>query len=261
MKKIIAVAACAILAAAMLCLVTGCSGSSKLLDSKKLQVATHTGYAGFEMLNDETGEYYGYDIDLAKKLAEDLGVELEIHNVDFDAALSSVQSGKGADIAIAGITITDERKKTMAFSDAYYSDDQAISVVDTAKYTKENYEEALNQEGVKIYVQQGTTGMSYAKEHFPKATITPVDDIVVLFTTLSTGQCDAVVQNAAPTLQYKSQFSNMTIIATIATGEEYGIAINKDNCALLKEINELLAKYAKDGTLEQLQIKNNVKAA
>ena len=252
-KKILAVIVCAALVATIGVL-AGCSGNakSKLIDEGTLKVALNNGYEGFEELNPDTGEYSGVDIDLATQLAEDMGVELEIVDMEFDGVIPAVKAGTQADLGISGITITPDREKEITFSDPYYSDDQSITVPVGSKYTAENYAEDLNKEGVKIYAQLGTTGEDYAKEHFPNAEIVAIPGIAECFTTLAAGNCDAVVMNAAPTKSIvgKSYTGKLQVIDTVATGEEYGIAVNKDNKELLDEVNELLAKYKEDGTLE-----------
>ena len=259
MKKFAIIAACAVLALGVLCCAAGCGGAKKekLIDKTKLQVATHPGYQGFEELRDD-GTYYGLDIEISQMIADELGVELVIQNMDFDSVVPSVKAGTKADMGAAGITINDDRKKEITFSEPYYYDNQAIVVQDATKYTKENYAADLNKEGVVIFCQTGTSGEAYAQENFPNATIKNVPDIGSLFTTLSTGQCDAVVQNAAPARNIVKNFSNLTIIDTVATGEEYGLAMNQQNQELIDQVNALIKKWKADGTLDKLCEKYNV---
>ena len=251
----------AILAVASLALcAVGCSKGgekSKLIDESKLQVALNNGYEGFEELRDD-GSYYGLDIELAQMIADELGVELVIQDMEFDSVIPAVKAGTKADLGISGITITDERSKEITFTEAYYSDDQAIAVVDDGKYTKENYKEALNQEGVTIYCQLGTSGEAFAQENFPNAEIVGIPGISEMFATLAAGKCDAICQNNAPTRNIVGNYSNLAIIDVVATGEEYGIAVNKDNTELLDEVNALISKWKEDGTLDQLYLKYNV---
>ena len=257
LKKFVAAFAVTALACAMLCM-AGCGSTGMLVEEGELHVALHPGYAGFEEL-DEQGNYTGVDVELAQMLADDMGLTLVIDNMDFDSVIPAVKSGTKVDMGISGITITDERSKDITFSTPYYSDDQSITVLDTEKYTKDNYKEALNQEGIVIYCQQGTTGETYAKENFPNATITAIPGITEVFTVLSTGKCDAVVQNAAPTKSLISQsFTDLTVIDSVATGETYGVAMNQDNQELIDQVNSLIEKYQNDGSLEALLVKYGV---
>lgn len=249
-KKILAVALCGMLAVAALCL-TSCG------EKKELKVALNSGYAGFEVLNDDQ-TYSGLDIELAQMIADEMGLELKIENMEFDSVIPAVKAGTKADLGISGITITDERAKEITFSEPYYTDSQAISVQEGSEYTKENYKEVLNQPGIVIYSQLGTSGESYAKENFPNAEVKGIADISAMFAALGSGQCDAVVQNAAPSKNIVANFDNLTIIDTVVTGEEYGIAIQQGNQELIDQVNALIIKWKEDGTLEELCVKYGV---
>ena len=116
----------------------------------------------------EDGEYKGFDLELAQAIADDLGLELKIENVDFDTIVPGVASGTKYDMGIAAITATPEREKEVGFTDSYYMDDQAIvTMADNTEITGDNYADALNAEGVKIAVQSGSTAEAFAKENFP----------------------------------------------------------------------------------------------
>ena len=210
----------------------------QLLTAGKLTVGTSPDFPPFENL--ENDEYVGLDMDLAKALADKLGLELELKNLQFDAIVPAVAAGGQVDLGISGITIEPEREEQVDFSDPYYIDDLAVvAMKDNADVTADTYADALNQSGVVIAVQSGTTGESYAQENFPNATTQPYGNATDSFAALQSGQANAVVTDAQ-------------VIKEIATGEEYGIAVNKDNGGLLSAVNDALAELTSDGTVDEL---------
>ena len=219
-----------------------------LVNEGKLTIGTSAEYEPFEYMED--GEYKGFDLELAAAIADDLGLELEIENVDFDTIIPGIASGTKFDAGFAAITATPEREEEVDFTDSYYMDDQAIvTMTDNADITGDNYAEALNVEGVKIAVQSGSTAEAFAKENFPKATLVPFKNATDCFAAVQSDQAVALVTN----------FSNEQIIKQISTGEEYSIAVNKDNAALTDAINESIAKLTADGTVDELMEKYNIK--
>ena len=183
MKKLGAVAASLAFAGALA--LTGCGNSDapadaagsadasgsdtmQLVTDGTLTIGTSAEYEPFEYMED--GEYKGFDLELAQAIADDLGLELKIENVDFDTIVPGVASGTKYDMGIAAITATPEREKEVGFTDSYYMDDQAIvTMADNTEITGDNYADALNAEGVKIAVQSGSTAEAFAKENFPNA--------------------------------------------------------------------------------------------
>ena len=148
------------------------SGDMQLLTAGKLTVGTSPDFPPFENL--ENDEYVGLDMDLAKALADKLGLELELKNLQFDAIVPAVAAGGQVDLGISGITIEPEREEQVDFSDPYYIDDLAVvAMKDNADVTVDTYADALNQAGVVIAVQSGTTGESYAQENFPSPRPSP----------------------------------------------------------------------------------------
>lgn len=274
MKKLGAVAASLAFAGALA--LTGCGNSDapadaagsadasgsdtmQLVTDGTLTIGTSAEYEPFEYMED--GEYKGFDLELAQAIADDLGLELKIENVDFDTIVPGVASGTKYDMGIAAITATPEREKEVGFTDSYYMDDQAIvTMADNTEITGDNYADALNAEGVKIAVQSGSTAEAFAKENFPNAELVPFKNATDCFAAVQSSQADALVTNRSVAAQLvASSFSNEQVIKQISTGEEYAIAVNKDNTALLDALNDSIAKLTEDGTVDELMTKYNIK--
>ena len=235
------------------------SSEMQLVEDGKLTVGTSAEYEPFEYMED--GDYKGFDLDLITKIAEKLGLEVEFKNVDFDTLVPGVASGSKYDCSIAAITATPDRKKEVDFSDSYYMDDQAIvTKKDNTDLTSDNVMDELNKDGVKIAVQSGSTAESFAKENFPKAELVPFKNATDCFSALQADKSVAVVTNRSVAAQLTaSSFDNCQTIKQISTGEEYAIAVNKDNPALTKKINEALKELTDDGTVDELMSQYNIK--
>ncbi len=274
MKKLGAVAASLAFAGALA--LTGCGNSDapadaagsadasgsdtmQLVSDGTLTIGTSAEYEPFEYMED--GEYKGFDLELAQAIADDLGLELKIENVDFDTIVPGVASGTKYDMGIAAITATPEREKEVSFTDSYYMDDQAIvTMADNTEITGDNYADALNAEGVKIAVQSGSTAEAFAKENFPNAELVPFKNATDCFAAVQSSQANALVTNRSVAAQLvATSFSNEQVIKQISTGEEYAIAVNKDNTALLDALNDSIAKLTEDGTVDELMTKYNIK--
>ena len=236
------------------------SGSGyTLVKGGTLTIGTSAEYEPFEYMED--GAYKGFDLELADAIADDLGLELEIENVDFDTIVPGIASGTKFDAGFAAITATPEREEEVDFTDSYYMDDQAIvTMADNADITGENYAEAMDFEGVKIAVQSGSTAEAFAKENFPKATLVPFKNATDCFAAVQSSQAVALVTNRSVAAQLvATSFSNEQIIKQVSTGEEYAVAVNKSNAALKDAINESIAKLTEDGTVDELMEKYNIK--
>lgn len=235
------------------------SDTMQLVTDGTLTIGTSAEYEPFEYMED--GEYKGFDLELAQAIADDLGLELKIENVDFDTIVPGVASGTKYDMGIAAITATLEREKEVGFTDSYYMDDQAIvTMADNTEITGDNYADALNAEGMKIAVQSGSTAEAFAKENFPNAELVPFKNATDCFAAVQSSQANALVTNRSVAAQLvATSFSNEQVIKQISTGEEYAIAVNKDNTALLDALNDSIAKLTEDGTVDELMTKYNIK--
>lgn len=223
-----------------------------LVTDGKLTVGTSPDFPPFENL--ENDQYVGLDMDLAQALADKLGLELEMKTLQFDAIVPAVAAGGQVDLGISGITIDPEREEQVDFSDSYYIDDLAVVAMKAnADVTADTYADALNQTGVIIAVQSGTTAESYAQENFPNATTQPYGNATDAFAAMQAGQANAVITNKAVGAKMVSEsYTDAQVIKEIATGEEYGVAVSKDNSALLDAVNDALAAITDDGTLDSI---------
>lgn len=254
----------AALALSMALVLVGCSSNSSsddkasekadytLVKEGTLTVGTSPDYPPFENLED--GKYVGFDIALAEAVAKEMGLETEFQTLQFDGILPSIAAGGQADIGISGISVDPERAETVDFTDPYYIDDQAIAAMSDSDLAKaKDADKALNKKGVVIAVQSGTTGESYVKENYPKATVQPYGNSTDAFAAMQAGQADVVCTNKAVVEQMlEKAYDNAEVIKSVATGEEYAIAVSKDNPELTAEINKALKKLSENGTIDKL---------
>ena len=229
-----------------------------LVKDGTLTVGTAAEYEPFEYMED--GQYKGFDLDLIQDIAKKLGLTVEFANVDFDTIVPGVSSGAKYDVGIGAITVTPERKKEVDFTDSYYMDDQAIvTMKDNADITSDNYKEKLDSADAKIAVQSGSTAEAFAKENFPNAELVPFKNATDCFSALQAGQSVALVTNRSVAAQLvATSFDNEQVIKLISTGEEYAIAVNKDNSGLKDAINKALKELTDDGTVDSLMGQYNI---
>lgn len=230
-----------------------------LVKDGTLTVGTAAEYEPFEYMED--GQYKGFDLDLIQDIAKKLGLTVEFANVDFDTIVPGVSSGAKYDVGIGAITVTPERKKEVDFTDSYYMDDQAIvTMKDNADITSDNYKEKLDSADAKIAVQSGSTAEAFAKENFPNAELVPFKNATDCFSALQAGQSVALVTNRSVAAQLvATSFDNEQVVKLISTGEEYAIAVNKDNSGLKDAINKALKELTDDGTVDSLMGQYNIK--
>ena len=230
---------------------TSSDGELTLFESGKLTFATSPDYPPFENLED--GEYVGLDMDLGRAIAEELGLDCKFTTLQFDGIVPAIAAGGQADVGISGITVDPERAEQVDFTDSYYIADQAVAVMKGGEITSDNVDDALNAEGKIIAVQSGTTGESFAQENFGNATVQPYGNATDCFAAMQSGQADAVIMDKAVVeSMLASAYTDAEIVKTVATGEEYAVAVAKDNPALTKAINEAIAKLQEDGTIDDL---------
>ncbi len=237
---------------------TSCSNDS----ANELVMATEASFEPFESL-DENGNFVGIDIEIAKSFAEKQGKKLTINNIEFDAILPAIQTGK-ADFAAAGMTVTEDRKQTVDFTDTYYSASQVVIVKKDSTYasmtTKEEIETALNKNGIKIGCQSGTTGNSYIVGDesmdfagLKNATCTPYSTGYLACQSLKNGQIDAIIIDNEPAKLYLKNYSDLMILPNVVlTEEEYAMAVKKGNTELLEKLNAFIKEIKEDGTLKKI---------
>lgn len=227
------------------------SSDLNLVQDGKLTVVAELGFAPFEYIPDGQTEPVGFDVDVIKAVAQKMGLEATyLPNQQFDTLVPLIKQGGKADVAIAGITITDEREEEVDFSDPYLDSNQALVLKSDSSET----EDSLNSSDKKIVCQAGTTGEDWIKENLPNATVVPIADVTAGMTGVQTGLYDAMVIDApVASNQISQSFTDLKVAETIATGEQYGIAISKDNPALKDAVNKALKEMQDDGTMDQIK--------
>ena len=210
----------------------------------KLTMATNATFPPYEMTTD-SGEIEGIDVDTAKAIAEKLGLELQIDDMDFDAALLSVQQGK-ADIVMAGVTVTDERKAVMDFSASYATGIQSIIVPNDSDIASPD-----DLAGKKIGTQRGTTGYIYCSDDFGEDSVVAYDNGLTAVQALNNGQVDAVVIDNAPATEYVAANPGLKVLDTSYAEEDYAIGMAKGS-ALEDAVNKALEELKADGTLQSI---------
>ncbi len=215
------------------------------VEAGKLTMATNATFPPYEMTTD-AGTIEGIDVDTAQAIAEKLGLELQIDDMDFDAALLSVQQGK-ADIAMAGITVTDERMAVMSFSDSYATGIQSIIVPEGSDIASPD-----DLAGKKIGTQRGTTGYIYCSDDFGDDNVVAYDDGLTAVQALNNGQVDAVVIDNAPAKEFVAANPGLVILETSYAEEDYAIGMAKGNTALEDAVNAALEELKADGTLQSI---------
>ena len=210
----------------------------------KLIMSTNAAFPPYEMTTD-SGEFEGIDIETAQAIADKLGLELQIDDMDFDAALLSVQQGK-ADIVMAGVTVTDERKAVMDFSDSYATGIQSIIVPNDSEIASPD-----DLAGKKIGTQRGTTGYIYCSDDFGDENVVAYDDGLTAVQALNNGQVDAVVIDNAPAQEFVAANPGLKVLDTSYAEEDYAIGVAKGS-ALEDAVNKALEELKADGTLQAI---------
>ena len=221
------------------------AGELTTVEAGKLTMATNAAFPPYEMTTD-AGAFEGIDIDTAQAIADKLGLELQIDDMDFDAALLSVQQGK-ADIAMAGVTVTDERKNVMDFSDSYATGIQSIIVKEDSDIASVD-----DLAGKKIGTQRGTTGYLYCSDDFGDENVVAYDDGLTAVQMLNNGQVDCVVIDNAPAKEFIAANPGLKLLDTAYVEESYAIGIGKGNTELKDAINTALEELKADGTLQAI---------
>ena len=214
------------------------------VEAGKLTMATNAAFPPYEMTTD-AGEFEGIDIETAQAIADKLGLELQIDDMDFDAALLSVQQGK-ADIVMAGVTVTDERKAVMDFSDSYATGIQSIIVPEGSDIASPD-----DLAGKKIGTQRGTTGYIYCSDDFGDDAVVAYDNGLTAVQALNNGQVDAVVIDNAPAKEYVAANPGLKVLETSYAEEDYAIGMAKGS-SLEDVVNAALEELKADGTLQSI---------
>ena len=206
----------------------------------KLVVATSPDFPPFESL--EGGEVVGIEVDILSKIAEKMGMELDIQQMDFDSVIPGVQAGK-FDVGMSGITVTDKRKENVDFSSVYFMAAQAIVVADGSSITGK-----ADLEGKKVSVQTGTTAEEYCMANgYEVLAFTANNDAAAA---LTAGKVDAWVVDNEVALAMAPELG-LTVLDEAMTSEPYAFALQKGS-DLLASFNEALDALLSNGTVEQI---------
>lgn len=218
-----------------------------------LRVGTEASYPPMEFVDDK-GNIVGYDIDLLKAIAQEAGIEVEFQNMGWDALFGSLQNG-AVDVLISSITITEERKKTMTFSDPYYRSGQRLVVARDSRLTSPSLE---NMSGRTVGVQVGTTGAELVQKRFPAVKTRAYDNVIFGFKDLAAGNIDGFVTDDPVARYYASRTDGgkeLVLVGVEYTSEEYGIAVRPGDTELLKSINDGLRRVREKGIDAKLREK------
>ena len=226
---------------------TGDDAGLTTVNAGKLTMSTNAAFPPYEMTTDDGG-FEGIDIEIAGAIAEKLGLELQVDDMDFDAALLAVQNGK-SDIVMAGVTVTDERKAVMDFSDSYSTGVQVVIVKEGSDVTIDNLGEKM------IGTQRGTTGNIYCSDDYGDDHVVAYDNGITAVQALLNGQVDCVVIDSAPASEFVANNAGLQILDTEYVTEDYAIGIGKGNTALLDAVNGALAELQADGTIDSIVAK------
>lgn len=258
MKKLAAVALAVVMSVSML---AGCGSSNdkksaesstsanetatvKTAKDGVLTMATNATFPPYESY--EGNDIVGIDADIAKAIADKLGLKLEIQDMEFNSIITAVQSGK-ADLGLAGMTVTDERKQSVDFTDSYATGIQSVIVKEGSSIKSID-----DLKGKKIGVQLATTGDIYAKDDFGEENVEEYNKGADAVMALTSGKIDAVIIDNQPAKAFVKTTDGLQILDTDYVQEDYAAAIQKGNTDLLNAVNGALKELKEDGTIQKI---------
>ena len=247
MKKIIAL----LLAVIMVFALVSCGSKTKTVESGKLIMATNAQFPPYEFYDGNA--IVGIDAEIAGAIAQKLGLELVIEDMEFDSIIEAVKSGK-ADIGMAGMTVTDERKEVVNFTASYATGRQVVIVTEDSEIASVD-DLFVEGNNYVIGVQRNTTGDLYTTWDLEDAGLATIDryskgaDAVQA---LITGKVDCVVIDNEPAKAFVAANSGLKILETEYVLEQYAAAMNKDNVELYEAVNAALEELIADGTVQAI---------
>lgn len=215
---------------------------------KKLTIGTDTSYVPFEFLDESTGKYVGFDIDLLDAISKEVGFEYELKPMDFNGLIPALQTNT-LDMVIAGVTIKDDRKKIVDFSEPYYDAGTSILV----RADDDRIKSVADLKGKTIATKQGTASYDYALKVESVGKVVPFPNIDQAYMELAKGSADAVVFDTPNVLYYikTSAQGKMKVVGEQLAGQQFGIAFPKGG-ALRDKVNEALKKFKENGTYDEI---------
>ena len=230
---------CGALAAVMTLSLAGCGGEKKTT----LVMATNAEFPPYEYRDGEN--FAGIDVEIAQAIAEDMGLELVIEDMQFDSIVPAVQSGK-ADIGVAGMTVAEDKLQNVDFSIPYTTAAQVVIVTNDSPITS-----PADLEGKTIGVQLGTTGDEYSSG-IENAAIERYNKGFEAVQALGQKKIDAVIIDREPAKVFVSENEGLKILDEDYTVEDYAIAVAKGNQELLEQVNNSLTKLRETGKLQEI---------
>ena len=230
--------------------------ASSLVEEGKLIMSTNAQFPPYEMVADGEGfngtGFEGIDIEIASAIADKLGLELVIDDMEFDSALLAVQNN-AADVMLAGLSYSEDRDQVMDFSDSYATGIQSVIVKEGSEVTMDNLGDYM------IGTQRGTTGYLYASDTpenggYGEDHVIGYDNGATAVQELINGTIDAVIIDNAPAQEYVSANADagLTILDGAWVEEQYCAAVDEGNEALLNAINTALNELIEDGTVQTI---------
>jgi len=216
------------------------SMTAGLAQAQVLRVGTDATFPPMEFV--DGGKRTGFDIELTEALAKVMGRQIEWVDIDFKGLIPGLIS-KRFDLAMSAIYITDDRKKVVDFTDAYYAGGLVAMVKEGSSIRKLG-----DLDGKKVTVQVGTKSVGYLQQNFPKVERVEVEKNQEMFNLVDIGRADAAVTGKPAAYQYVRTRPGLKVLEEQITTEEYGIAVRKDTPELTKAVNAALAKLKADGT-------------
>ncbi len=252
MKRTLTAVAASLLALSLAGCGSDSSGATEsgapVIASGKLTVCSDVPYPPFEDF-DTTADsgFKGFDIDVVQAIADGLDLELAVKDSSFDALQSGQALNAGqCDLAASAMTITDDRKKALDFSDGYYDSEQSLLVPEGSDIA-----DIAGLAGKKVGVQQGTTGKAYTEENAPDAKIVSFPSDAEMFQAIKAGQVDALLQDLPVNLDHQKE-GGFTVVETYTTDEQYGLAMKKGSTELVAAVNEQLSTMRDDGSYDEI---------
>ena len=247
MKKLLSVLLVLVLAIGLL---AGCSSEKAMtIEKGKLIMSTNAEFPPYES-TDDNGNFIGIDIEIAQAIADKLGLELVIENMEFTAALEAAQKGK-SDMVMAGVTVNEDRLLVMDFSNTYATGVQMVIVKEGSDVTMDNLGDKM------IGTQLGTTGYIFASDTpenggYGEDHVIGYDNGITAVQALMNGQIDAVIIDNAPAQAFVDANPGLTLLEGEWAVEDYAIGFAKGNTELQKAVNDALAELIADGTVQKI---------
>ena len=238
MKKVLA------LIMAMLLIVCALAACGTTNEAETLKMGTNAAFPPYEYKEGEA--FVGIDVEIADAIAKELGMTLEVVDMEFDSIIPAVQKGE-VNFGMAGMTVNEERKLEVDFTSSYATGVQVVIVPENSDIATLD-----DLEGKKIGTQLGTTGDMYSKDDYGEENVTSYGKGADAVIALKGGDVDAVIIDNEPAKAFVAENEGLKILETEYAVEDYAIAVSKENTELLDKINAALEKLTADGTVDAI---------